>query len=597
MRRPAVAAVVALLVLSVLAVPVSARDGLVTMTTRAAIDDAIHRGAIDSAQAILEKAYSVYAPWRLSPQFQPASIDKCGLPTIKDIDRALPTLPQTVVEEIRGLRARPVNTTYIDTAHFRIHYDTSGTHKIYGWPSTTYRDAIASAAEASWTYEVTTLGFRQPPSDGSDPDGGGGNALYDIYVRNLSGVYGYTQGSYTVPSTPQNDVTSFVVIDNDYAGFGYPDPASPMQVTVAHEFCHACQFAHDYDEAVWYMECTSTWMEDQVFGSVNDYVQYVPYFYNTPYRSLEWDDGNVRIYGSCVWDFLLAERNGNGVIPAIWYQLEGTASTLLMIDSVLSSSYGTSIEEEFTQFSIWNWFTGTRNDGNHYSEAASWPLVTLTQTYTTYPIVDGAPSPTYRPDHYAANYVKFSNPNMGSGWDGLHVAYDGPIVGTVPNSAYLTDKLQSGATEEYGAISLGFLGNGQTTVQGWDGMDEVCLVVANLTDNVNDMNYIYDVDEVDTGVEDEPYVFGMKSATPNPFTDATAIACTVPTWGGVVHVAIYDVSGREVVELVNGRRPGGEFIARWDGRDASGESVASGVYFATLDIDGRTASGKLVVVK
>jgi hypothetical protein len=196
---------IALLALSVLASPVFAREGRAVVTTRAAIDDAFNRGSIDRAQMILEKAYSIYAPWRLSPEFRQASIDKCGVPTIEEIDRALPTLPQAVADEIRGLRARPVNMAYIDTAHFRIHYDTSGTHKILNWPDTRYRDAVMAAAETSWTYEVTTLGFRQPPSDGSDPDGGGGNALYDIYVLNLTNVYGYTQGSYTVPSTPQND--------------------------------------------------------------------------------------------------------------------------------------------------------------------------------------------------------------------------------------------------------------------------------------------------------------------------------------------------------------------------------------------------------
>jgi hypothetical protein len=595
MRRPTVAAVVVLLVLVVLAVPVFARQEQAIVTTRAAINDAFNRGAIDRAQMILEKAYSVYAPWKLSPQFRQASLDKCGVPTIDEIDRALPTLPQAVADEIRGLRARPTNQTYVDTARFRIHYDTSGANKILNWPDTRYRDAVMAAAETSWTYEVTTLGFRQPPADGSDPDGGGGNDLYDIYVLNLTNVYGYTQGSYTVPSTPQEDCTSFVVIDNDYAGFGYADPVLPMQVTVAHEFCHACQNAHDYTEAVWYKECTSTWMEDQVFDSVNDYVQYIPYFYNSTYRSLEYDDGNVRIYASCVWNFLLAERHGNGIIPAIWYQCEGSSGTLNMIDIVLTASYASSIEEEYTKFSIYNWFTGSRNDGTHYSEAGSWPLVTLTRTYSAYPIVDGAPTATYRPDHYGSNYIKFDNPN--SGWTGLHIAYDGPMVGTVPSSAFINYKPYVGPTGEYGAITLNMLGNGEILVQNWDDMDEVCLVVANLTNNVEDMNYTYDVDELDTGIEDEVSAFGMKPANPNPMTDATAIAYTVPTQGGLVEVAIYDVSGREITKLVNERRPGGDFVARWDGRDSRGEKVASGVYFAKLDVDGLTACGKLVVMK
>ena len=101
--------------------------------------------------------------------------------------------------------------TFVDTEHFRIHYDTSGVHKVYGWPTTTFRDAVMMRLEEIWDAEVDQWGFRQPPADGSDPDGGGGNDLYDIYLQNLvssSGLLGYCQHGYDVPSTPQNDVTS-----------------------------------------------------------------------------------------------------------------------------------------------------------------------------------------------------------------------------------------------------------------------------------------------------------------------------------------------------------------------------------------------------
>ena len=42
---------------------------------------------------------------------------------------------------------------------------------------------------------------------------------------------------------------------------------------------------------------------------------------------------------------------------------------------------------------------------------------------------------------------------------------------------------------------------------------------------------------------------------------------------------------------------GGTGFAAWDGFDNAGRSVASGVYFAKLDIDGLTASGKLIMLK
>ena len=48
------------------------------------------------------------------------------------------------------------------------------------------------------------------------------------------------------------------------------------QVTAAHEFFHAIQFAYDYGEDAWMLEATATWMEERVFDKVNDNRQYLP---------------------------------------------------------------------------------------------------------------------------------------------------------------------------------------------------------------------------------------------------------------------------------------------------------------------------------
>lgn len=596
MRKPVVALGLCVVLVLAMAAVASSRPTAETITTRAAIDAAYERGAIDHSEMILQKAYALYAPSKLALEFRASGIDRCGTPLADEIERALPDLPQNVADEIRGLRARPSCTDYIDTDHFRIHYDTSGVHHILGWPDTTYRDAIATAAENSWTQEVTVLGFRQPPNDGGDPDGGGGSSHYDIYVQALSGVYGYCQGSYTVPGTPQTDCTSYVVIDNDYYGFGYPDPQDPMKVTVAHEFCHACQNAHDYSEPVWYKECTSVWVEDIVYDDINDYTQYLPFIFNSLYRALDYDDPTgLRIYGSCIWNIYLGERFGALIIPEIWTALEGSSGVFNMIDSVLTTSYGSSIEDEITGFYIWDFFTGARDDGTHYEEAGDWPATSFIRIYATYPVVDGGPYEPHRPDHMGANYAKFVNP-LG-GYNVLHLAYDGPNPSTVPSSAYVCYQMPDGSTYEYGGISLNLLGNGSIDVPGWDSVDFVCLVVVNATDNINDMDYTYDAEETSSGIPGETYTFGMKPASPNPFTETTSIAYTVPTEGGYVEITVYDVSGREIRRLLSGAMPGGHGVALWDGLDDNGERVASGVYFARLDVDGLTAMGKLMVLK
>jgi hypothetical protein len=461
-------------------------------TSRAAIDAAYEEGAIDFDRMILLKAYTIYAPEELPLEFRGHDPDKCGTATAREIEEALTLVEAEIATEIRGMRARPVCDTSYDTAHFRIHYDTSGPHMIYGWPSTTYRDAIATALENCWTEETVTIGFREPPSDGTDPDGGGGNGLYDVYLQDLTGVYGYCQGSYTVPATARIDCTSYVVIDNDYAGFGYPDPVDPMKVTVAHEFCHSCQYSHDYTEPTWYLECTSTWVEDVIYDSIDDYRGYVFYFYNYPYASLDWNDGTgLRMYGSCVWNFFLMEHVSIDVIPDIWYACETAGDLWSKMNSVLGS-HGTSLEEEFKEFAIWSWFTGSRNDGTHFEEGAFWPLVAAERTYTTYPVIAGGPISAHRPDHLAWNYIHMSNP--GGSEDVLDVTYDGPSTGGFPNFACLNTKTNAGVTDEFGEINLNGWGNGNSSVGAWDGLQQVALVAVNVSTSSNDMSYTVDAD-------------------------------------------------------------------------------------------------------
>lgn len=599
MLRPTRMLVFALLAILVLAAaaPTSARPGAQDRTSSALIREAYRTGSIGKADMVLLSAYSLYAPSRLPEQYRGSAIDKCGTPVVLEIDEALPELPVEVADEIRGLRARPTNTAYYDTEHFRIHYDTSGTKKILGWPDTSYLDAIAAAAENCWATEVDSWGFRPPPSDGGDPDGGDGGPLYDIYVQDCSGYYGYCQGVYTQPGAPTNDCSSYVVIDNDYAGFGYPDPTDPMKVTVAHEFNHACQMAHDYTEGIWYMECTAVWAEDRVYDSINDYVYYLPYFYNSLYQSLEWEDGTgLRVYGSAAWNIFLGEHVSQDVIPDIWYECENPVSTYTAMQYAMTA-HGTSLEDEFNEFAIWNWFTGSRDDGMHYEEGSTWPLATLTATYSSYPIVDGAPYSNYLPDHMGANYIKFTNP--GEDYVSLLVGYDGPMLDTKPNRAYLNWKTSTPVgSGEYGEIPLNPWGVGSLTVDEWHTYSNLTLVVTNPNTSGDDMSYTYDVEQVNAGVPPEgDEVFAMSDASPNPFRSGTSLSYNVPSGGGRVTMSVYDVRGRLVRSLLDEELPAGAAVAHWDGLDSTGRPVASGIYFVRLDVDDLTAWGKLVAIR
>jgi hypothetical protein len=89
---------------------------------------------------------------------------------------------------------------------------------------------------------------------------------------------------------------------------------------------------------------------------------------------------------------------------------------------------------------------------------------------------------------------------------------------------------------------------------------------------------------------------------------AVSLAVTTPAQGQcrmAIHgpagaratLKIYDVSGRLVSTVYDGRLTIDGATAVWDGTDSTGSRAASGVYFARAEAGGQTASSKLVYVR
>jgi len=88
--------------------------------------------------------------------------------------------------------------------------------------------------------------------------------------------------------------------------------------------------------------------------------------------------------------------------------------------------------------------------------------------------------------------------------------------------------------------------------------------------------------------------FALYQNHPNPFNPTTRISFDLDT-GGHVLLVIYDITGARVRTLVDrGMRPG-RYAEEWNGRNASGSSVASGVYFYRL-IAGKWMQTKKMVL-
>lgn len=88
----------------------------------------------------------------------------------------------------------------------------------------------------------------------------------------------------------------------------------------------------------------------------------------------------------------------------------------------------------------------------------------------------------------------------------------------------------------------------------------------------------------------------LSQNRPNPFTSTTSMSFALPK-AGQVDLSVFDVSGRRVATIANGTMEAGTHSITWDGKDASGRSVATGVYLARLESAGEVVTQELVRVK
>lgn len=100
-----------------------------------------------------------------------------------------------------------------------------------------------------------------------------------------------------------------------------------------------------------------------------------------------------------------------------------------------------------------------------------------------------------------------------------------------------------------------------------------------------------------TAIDGPPaWITSLAPAAPNPFNPSTRLAFTLAR-AGRVSLKVFDERGRVVRTLVSGALSAGEHVETWDGRDDSGRSLASGVYFAELQTAEARELTKMTLVK
>jgi hypothetical protein len=91
----------------------------------------------------------------------------------------------------------------------------------------------------------------------------------------------------------------------------------------------------------------------------------------------------------------------------------------------------------------------------------------------------------------------------------------------------------------------------------------------------------------------------FEPCDPNPFWETTNINFSIPSErrASRLHLAVYDIAGRQIRALLDGGSGPGSYGVRWDGRDDMGRRIAGGTYFVRLRFGETSASTRVVVLR
>ncbi len=509
---------------------------------------------------------------------------KCGLPHVLEIMREA-GLPGKEID-LQQLFPREERQKTFVTGNFRIHYDTSGVDAaamlntaFQPIPGTAnqFADSVGAIANAVWNIE-TGLGYVSPPSDGV---AGGGLDEYDIYVKDLGNTYGQTLTETALDNKPDGvRYTTYIEIDNDFVFVNPPSnrglPA--LRVTLAHEFHHAIQLGGYgfWLDHIYYYEITSVWMEDVAFTDVNDYYQYL---YSTQSQfskpEVPFNTSSLIMYSRGIWNHYVSKRFGPEAIRRSWEHILDVPP-LQAIDLALQEQpYASSFREAFSEWAVWNYFTGTRHDDAYYPEGSSYPLIAEDERQFSTPAdtISGELLPlatAYHTVFSVGSPLTLSMPN---------VDLDQAMTSeTVPYAFYLS---ANQIDEAYLPTLSGlYVKRDVQDPFAWGTWAIVNGLATKLGASV-------------------PVIAG-EAPFPNPFLADGTNTVNIPVESafsimGELHIYSDDM---DLVSstTVYSRSQQGRQVFQWSGKQDSGETARSGIYLFVLNLPGQTLRGKIALI-
>ena len=94
----------------------------------------------------------------------------------------------------------------------------------------------------------------------------------------------------------------------------------------------------------------------------------------------------------------------------------------------------------------------------------------------------------------------------------------------------------------------------------------------------------------------QPQSFALEQNYPNPFNSGTVIRFALPQ-SAPVELVLFNLAGQQVAKLIESERPAGVSVVQWNGMDAEGHNLASGVYLYRLQAGSTVETRKLLLLR
>jgi len=143
-------------------------------------------------------------------------------------------------------------------------------------------------------------------------------------------------------------------------------------------------------------------------------------------------------------------------------------------------------------------------------------------------------------------------------------------------------------------------GGGSNFTGSWSGTGSLCPVCPpELAARLGDSGGLAYSDKASVGLRDgivAPRVLSLSAARPSPSHGSVSFVVGMPSEGNL-RLRIFDVRGRLVATVRDQHESTGWRDLTWNGRSESGRLVPGGIYFAKVELSGRSVTQRFVVAR